>query len=581
VDGNLPARHVARIFRSSPQDPGIPPYISSVIKQRNAISCLMFTLCLLTATGCGGGGASPGPPTTNQTDPPPQLQVGTTVTTYHNNNARTGLNATETKLTPSNVNVVSFGKLAAVPVEGDIYAQPLYVGNVLMSDGKAHNLVVVATEHDQVYAIDANSRTVLWHKNFLDDQGLVTPVPAADLACDDLAPEIGITGTPVIDTNSQAIYLVVRTKETDNGQASYFQRLHSLSLITGQDRIEPQVITTPVDEQGTFGSAQFNPKTNNQRSALLLADGQIYVVWASHCDGFNGAYFGWLISFDQATLRETGGWAPTPTASQGGIWMSGGGPSSDGNGDVYVSVGNGWTDIMNGGTNYGDAVVRLHPAGREISVSDYFVPYDYERLNNSDADLGVGSPLLLPTQTGASHPHLMVVTGKDGTLYVLDRDNLGKWQADNDNQVVENFSVGSFSFCSPAFWNNVVYCTFANSSVEALAYDPSSQTINPTPSSTSGAIVLGFPGASPTVSANGLSNAVLWVIQTDQYGTGGNAILRAFDATNLASELYDSELSPDRDHGGAAVKFAVPTVADGEVFVGAHNELDIFGLLGR
>lgn len=537
---------------------------------------------LLVATGCGG--ANPlTQTTTNQTDPPPppQPQVGTAVTTYHNDNARAGVSATEKTLTPANVNLVSFGKVASVAVEGDIYAQPLYVSNLLMSDGKVHNVVFVATAHDQVYAIDANTRTILWHRDFLDSQGLVTPVPAIDLDCDDLTPEIGIIGTPVIDTSLRTIYFVVRTKETQNGGASYYQRLHSLSLSTGRDTLPPQVISTPPDRQGTFGTARFSPKANNQRSALLLANGQIYIAWASHCDGVGGGYAGWLISFSEATLTETGGWAPTPTAMQGGIWMSGGGPSSDASGDIYLNVGNGWTDVMTGGTNYGDSVVRLHPSDSGISVADYFVPFDYERLNSSDADLGASSPLLLPAQPGATHPNLMVVTGKDGTLYLLDRDNLGKWQANNDNQVVENFWVGSYAFCSLAFWNNTLYCAFANASAEALAYDPASQTINPTPTSTSGAIVIGYPGASPTVSANGLSDAIVWLIQADQYEDGGNAILRAFDATNLANELYDSEMSSDRDHAGPAVKFTVPTVADGQVFVGTHNELDIYGLLGR
>jgi len=553
--------------------------VTSVLATNTVRDYRRFTIAaagiavLLIATGCGGGGNAGVATGGNETAPPPPQQHAM-VTTYRNNNNRTGVNSVETKLTPANVNVVSFGKLAAIPVLGDAYAQPLYMPNVTMSDGQLHNVVIVATEHDQVYAIDATTRQVLWQRSFLDSDGLVTPVPSTDLTCEDITPEVGITGTPVIDPAARTIYLVARTKETQNGQAAYYQRLHVLRLSTGQDRLPPTTVVTPSDPNGGFGSAVFDPLLNNQRSALLLENGKVYVSWASHCD--SGTYSGWLMAFDSNTLQLTGAWAPDPSGLQGGIWMSGSGPAADSTGDLYVAVGNGWSDVMLGGTNYGDALVRLHPGDAAMSVSDYFMPFDYQRFMNLDLDFGSGGPVLLPAQPGAMHSHLLVTSGKDGTVYLLDCDNLGKWHDGDDSQIVQSFQPtgGMGSYGTPAFWNNTVYFSFAGLPVQAYVYDPASQLIQTTPASGSSMNVL-WPGSSPVVSANGSSDAVLWTMEH----TGGPGILHAFDPANLTSELYDSQMSPDRDQVGIGLVFAVPTVADGQVFVGAHNELDIYGLL--
>ena len=470
--------------------------------------------------------------------------------------------------------MVTFGRRAVVPVQGDVYAQPLYAGNVTIN-GSPHNLVIVATQHDQVYGVDADSGQVLWHRDFLNPAGGVTSIPNEDVNCDDIVPEIGITGTPVIDPASQTVYVVVRTKETpQGGAAQYFQRLYALRLPTGQDRVSPTVISTPPDPGGHFGSAKFDPLLNNQRSALLLNQGQVYVAWASQCD--MGRYQGWLMAFDATTLQLTAAWTPSPSGDFGGIWMGGSGPAGDESGDIYLTIGNGGTDVMTGGTNYGDSAVRLRNEGTTIAALDYFTPFDWMHLYSEDYDLGSNSPVLLPNQAGSTHQRLLIAIGKAGTAYLLDRDSLGHWHEGNDNQIVESFSSGGdLSFSTPAFFNNTLFVSLPGAPVRAFAYDPVTQMVDPTPSSTTGAITIGYPGSSPAVSANNGQNGILWVLAGAQDGV----ILRAFDATDLSVELYDSEMSPDRDRAGRAVKFTVPTVADGKVFVGAHNELDIYGLL--
>jgi hypothetical protein len=507
--------------------------------------------------------------------PPPQQHFA--ISSYRTDNARTGVNALETTLTPANVNPVNFGRRAAIAVVGDVYAQPLYISNVTTADGTTRNLVIVATQHDQVYAIDTSTQAVAWQRSFLDSGGLITPVPADDVSCGDIANEIGITGTPVLDPATERLYLVVRTKETSNGQAYYYQRIHALSVVNGRDALPATNITTPLNRGNKFGSARFDPLHNHQRAALLLANGQVYVSWASHCDA--GNYWGWVMAFDEQTLQLTSAWIPSPVGA-GGIWMSASGPAADENGEVYLAVGNGWSDAMTGGSNYGDSVVRLHSQNQNLSVVDYFMPFDYQKLFDEDLDLGSGGPVLLPTQTGAAHPHLLVTSSKDSMVYLLDRDNLGKWHADEDSQILQSFlGSGYGSYATPAVWNNTVYFGFTASSLQAFAYDPVQQQINTTPSSTSGSIILGFPGASPVISASGSDGAILWVLQTDQFNSGGPAILRAFDPANLANEYYDSAMSPDRDSAGAALRFTVPVVADGQVFVAGHNEIDIYGLL--
>ena len=507
--------------------------------------------------------------------PPVQAQQAThtTVATYHNNNARTGLNSTEVSLTPRNVSVTTFGKLGAVTVQGDIYAQPLYVPQVTTSTG-SHNLIIVATEHDQVYAIDANSRQIIWHTDLLGSSGMVTTVDPNDVDCGAISPEIGITGTPVIDTTSSTVYMVARTKDTSSGQPVFYQWLHALDLATGQDKLPPTNITTPPDPGGQFGVAQFSPLLNNQRSALLLANGQVYVAWASHCD--LNVYQGWLMAFDANTLQLTGAWTPEPSGQMGGIWMAAAGPAADSNGNVFLAVGNGWSDAMSGGSNYGDSVVRFQGGSDQLSLADYFIPFDWQMLDDEDHDLGSGGIILMPDQTGSAHPHLAVVAGKSAKIYLLDRDNLGQSQPGDDYQILQSFqSDGQLSLCTAAFWNNNVYFGWMFGPVESFRYNPTTQQIATTPTSTTLPFDLGYPGATVSVSSSGNLSGIVWMLRND----GAYSDLRAYDATNLGKELYSSEDSPGRDQSGPSVTFGVPTVADGFVFVGARGEVDIYGLL--
>ena len=531
-------------------------------------------LLLTTASACGGGGTAPSSASTPSPAPPAQQQqvTHTAVTTYHNSNSRAGLNSTEVRLTPANVGTPAFGKLGAVTVEGAIFGQPLYVPQVATTSG-THNLVIVATEHDQVYGIDADSRQIVWHTDLLGSSGTVTTVDPNDVNCSAIAPEIGITGTPVIDTTSSTVYLVARTKETQSGQPVFYQRLHALDLATGLDKLTPTIIATPPDPSGQFGVAQFSPLLNNQRSALLLANGQVYVAWASHCDLNN--YQGWLMAFDAGTLQLTQGWTSEPSGQAGGIWMAGGGPAADDSGNVYLAVGNGWSDVMSGGANYGDSVVRFQASGGQLSVADYFIPFDWVTLDDEDRDLGSGGPILLPDQKGGSHSHLLVLAGKAAKVYMLDRDNLGQSQPSGDDQIVQSFqSDGKLSLCTPAFWNNHLYFGWLSGPIESFPYNPTTQQISVTPSSTTLPFDVGYPGATVSISSNGNLDGIVWLLRND----GAYADLRAYNATDLRLELYSSEDSPSRDQSGPSVTFGVPTVADGYVFVGARGELDIYGL---
>lgn len=526
-----------------------------------------ITTLLTLTTACGGSGSASAPSNQNL-DPPPAPQ-NANVTTYHNDNYRSGVNSQESRLTPTNVNVVSFGRRAVVPVQGAIFSQPLFLSAITTGDGKSHDLVIVATEHDQVYAIDANTQAIVWHKDFLSTDGTVTTLQVSDLpyGCDSIKPEVGITGTPVIDPTTSTIYLVVRTKETQNGTALFYQRLHALDLLTGNDKLTPTEITSPPDPNGQFGVAKFDPWLNNQRSALLLANGRVYVSWASHCD--TGNYQGWVMSFDASTIQMVSAWTPSPAGTMGGIWMSGSGPASDNSGDVFMAVGNGLSDAMTGGANYGNSVVRLHNANSQLAAVDYFIPFDWQTLFDEDLDLGSGGPAFFDDSEN-THQHLMVVADKDGKIYLLDRDNLGHWHQSDDGEIVQAFqSDGQYSFSTPAVWNNTIYFGFVARSLEAFAFNPQSAQMSSNPTSR-GTMAFNYPGATPSVSSNGTSNGIVWAVSVALY---------AFDATDLSKELYDSEMSPERDRAGPSVTFCVPTVANGQVFVGTQNEMDIYGEL--
>jgi hypothetical protein len=499
--------------------------------------------------------------------------------TYHNDAARTGQNQQETLLAPANVNAAGFGRLFSFPVDGYVYAQPLYVRNVPIG-GQPHNVVLVATEHDSVYAFDADNQVAapLWHTSFIDPATGVTTVPSDDVSCDDLVPEIGITGTPVIDPATGTLYVVAKTKE--NGV--YIHRLHALDITNGSARpgsgtvIQASVPGTgdPNDGSGDvlFG---YDSLRANQRAALLLSNRTVYIAFASHCD--LGPYHGWAMAYDADTLTQVAALNATPDGSQAGIWQSGGGPAADVDGNVYLITGNGTFDADSGGQNFGNSFLML--SGATLTVTDYFTPYNQQALSDADQDVGAGGPVLLPDQpTGPAH--LIVSAGKDGTIYLLDRDNMGHFQPGSDSQIVQSlpFALGTGTgadgyWSVPAYFSNTLYFVGVDDSLKAYALTDGKLGTTPVARS---AELFPFPGAVPVVSANGASDAIVWVIGVD---TGGRAVLRAYLATDVSAELYDSDQNVARDDPGLAVKFTVPTVVDGRVYVGTQDSLTAFGLL--
>jgi len=499
------------------------------------------------------------------------------VYTYHNDNARTGQYLQESVLTPANVKSAEFGKIASFAVDGYIYAQPLYMPNVEIGGG-LRNVVFVATEHDSVYAFDADGASgaaPLWHTSFIDPDTDVTTVSNNDVACNDVVPEIGITSTPVIDPDSSTLFVVAKTKENGN----YFFRVHALDVTTGAEKVGPQVIapTYPGTARPTDhnGQVTFDARVEHQRAALLLDNGTVYVAFASHCD--LGFYHGWLVAYDSGTLDLTGAFNTTPDGLRGGIWQSGGGPAADAGGDVYVVTGNGTFDADAGGRDLGDSILRL--AGGALSLSDYFTPYNQAALAAADWDLGSGPPLLLPDQdTGP--PHLLVTAGKEGTIYLVNRDDMGHFRVEDDSQIVQSLPLAiSALYSAPAYYGNKLY--FAGALDTLKAFDLRAGLFASSTPSAQSPTTYGFPGATPVISANGTdtSSAIVWTVETDRYATNGPAVLHAYAASNVTSELYNSNERPSRDDPGPAVKFTLPTVADGKVFVGTQTQLSVFGVL--
>lgn len=503
------------------------------------------------------------------------------VTTYHNDNSRTGQNVSETVLTPSNVNVNQFGKLFSQAVDGYVYAQPLYLPNVSIA-GAVHNVVYVATEHDSVYAFDADSNTgsnasPLWQVSFINPSQGITTVSSNDVGCSDLVPEIGITSTPVIDSSSNTMYVVTKTKE--NGK--FFQRLHALDITTGAEKFGGPVIlkaAVPGTGDGSVnGIVHYDSLRQHQRAALLLQNGTIYIASASHCD--IGPYHGWILTYNASTLAATAAYNSTANGGLGGFWAAGGGPAADSSSNAYFVTGNGTFDPSTG-RDFGDSIQKFAaPASHRLKVLDFFTPYNQDSLNQSDADLGSGGVTLLPDQTGA-HPHLLVQAGKEGTIYLIDRDKMGHFNPNNNNQIVQSLDeiIGGM-WSTPAWWNNTVYFGGSFDFMRAFSFNPSTELLSTT-SIGSSPTFFNFPGPVPSISANGTSNGIVWAIQTEGYSNGTSEILHAYNATTLSSELYNSTQNSGRDDAGGAVKFAVPTIANGKVYVGAVQHLDVYGLLG-
>jgi hypothetical protein len=449
-----------------------------------------------------------------------------------------------------------------------------------------HNVIYVATEHDSVYALDADSNQVLWQVSFINPSQGVYTVPAGDVSGKDLVPEIGITSTPVIDpsTSSNTIYVVASTKELINGSYQYFQRLHALDLGSGIERSgSPTVISALVAGTGAGHNAQnqipFSPLKENQRPALLLLNNTIYIAWGSHNDGV--PFHGWVAAYDENSLQPVAAFISTPNATEGGIWQGGAGPAADSNGNIYVATSNGPFDAGSGGLDFGDSFLRLNPITGIGTVADYFTPFNQATLGIHNIDLGSGGILVLPDQPGP-YPHLFLGGGKGDTIYLVNRDNMGGYSPTQD-QVVQELvnifppnAVDSGIRGVSAFFNGTIYTGAIADHVKTYALSNGLLSTIPL---TASAHAFYYPGVSPAISANGSSQAITWVLETGGYSNSTPAVLWAFDAANLGFPLYNSKTVPARDAAGAAVKFTVPTVANGKVYVPAEYELDVYGLL--
>ncbi len=557
------------------------------------------------------------------------------VLTYHNDPFLSGQNLMEDTLTPANVNTTDFGQLFSQPVDGYVYAEPLYKANLKIAGG-THNVAFVATEHDSVYAIDADSPTagpnkngIYWQASFLDPAHGITTVPSpSQISNSDIVPEIGITGTPVIDGKTNTLFVVAITLEMRGSTAHYVQKLHALDLTTGAEQANsPYTIgdttfsgpdggytdTTSIvvngrgDGADSGGHVRFNAARENNRSALQLANGVVYVSFAAHSD--YRPYHGWLIGFDETKLQPVMMFNTAPNAGGVGIWQSGGAVSYDSQGNIYFAVGNGFSgaypayDPAHG--DYSESVLKLSTDG-QLTVADYFTPFDWQNLDQHDADLGSGGVMLLPDGVASKdHPHLMVETGKSGKIYLIDRDNLGQYAPGGPDNVVQIVTAGQAGvWGNPAFYqidptDGIIYYHGSGDVLKGYYVsnghieDGSLPGDRPILSSPRGTTLSNFPGTQPVISADGIAdpnnpvNGVVWELQVDNFGGGtpngnkplqGPAYLRAYDATNLNNVLYDSKLIGQRDLTAEPVKFTVPTVTNGHVLVGQARTFVVFGL---
>jgi hypothetical protein len=479
--------------------------------------------------------------------------------TFHNDDVRDGANLAETVLNPSNVNSQQFGKLFSLPVDAQVYAQPLYTPNLTVS-GVRHNVVFVATENDTVYAFDANnlSDSPLWK------QHLATPVPVNDQ--EGIKPLLGITATPVIDTSTGTMYVL--TDGLENGHNVF--RLHALDVSSGNEKFGgPVVVTGTVTGSGwDSNNGQITLETScYQRNGLALdpASNAVYISFG-HCS------HGWVLAYDKATLQQTAIVNVTPDGAGGGLW--GGTPAiDDSTGDIYLITG---VDLGDPAPDYNDSEMRLQASN--LAILDYFKPSNEVYLRDNDADFGSGSPILMPDNP-SQYPHELIGGGKDGRIFVIDRDNMGGYQ--QTDHVIQEVQTGTQqydnNFSTPTLWNNTIYYHCAQDVVKAYSWDPSTGLIS-TSYISKGTVEYGGHGATSSLSANGTSDGLLWEIDATAAGSGP-AVLHAYDPTNLAQQLYSSSQAGGRDTAGTAVKFTVPTVADGQVFVGTATEVDVYGLL--
>ena len=522
--------------------------------------------------GCGGTiGAGTNPAAASSID----------VITYHYDNLRTGQNTSETILTLANVISTRFGKLGEFTVVGKVDAQPLYLSNVFIPGVGTRNALYVATEHGCVYAFDADSISgstskALW----ITSTSMSGEIPSDDRGCGQVTPEIGVTSTPVIDRRRGAIYVVAVSK-TAGG--NYIHRLHALDLTTGAELFGgPKTISASYPGSGagsSGGNVVFNPSEYNERPGLLELNGTIYTTWGSHCD--QGVYTSWVMAFSADTLKQTGVLNLTPNGNDGGIWMSGASPAADAAGNIYFIVGNGTFDTVLNSSGFpsagdcGNCFAKIS-SSVPLALLDYFTPSNTVALSNADADFGSGGPLLLPDLVDGTSAtrHLAVASGKNNAnIYVLDRDNMGKFNsgADNIYQEIAGALASNGEFGKPSYFNNTVYYGAWNDNLKAfpitnarLATAPSSQSSRQFP----------YPGTMPAISANGTANGIVWAVEN-----GVTAVLHAYDATNLGRELYNSGQAANGHDKFAGNKFITPMIANGRVYVGTPTSVAVFGPL--
>jgi hypothetical protein len=560
------------------------------------------------------------------------------VFTHHNDLSRDGVNAQEYALTPGSVNTSSFGKLFSCATatqaqaqawQGAVFTQTLWVPSLAINGG-VHNVIFVATQHDAVFAFDADANPCVtyWQVNLLDPlhggTSDETPVVwnAVGYGYGDIYPEVGVVGTPVIDPSTNTMYLVSTsmvsggpgTPNCPSSPNTIFQRLHALDLITGNEKFNaPVSISATVSGVGDGGTTvTFCPQMENQRSALTLANGVVYIGWSAHEDA--SPWHGWLMGYNAANLRQLSVFNSSPNSQAGGIWAAGGGAAVDSAGNIYVSTGNGNYDAtLNGPDNhdYGDSVVKLTPFmgttanGQNLNLVDWFTPENQASLNGYDIDLGAGEPMILPDQTSGRVPNLLVEIGKEGVIYLINRDDMGQYSTGADN-VLQTF-VGSPSgfYGTPAFWQNSLYfggsldTTGYGDYLKMFSFNPTTGMFATGPASQS-TQYFNFPGVTPSISSQGASDGIVWAIDASSYGFAnpnansgslncaqdpvpsqciGPAVLHAYDATNLSMEYWNSNMMPGRDQAGNAVKFVPPTIANGKVYVSTRTEVDVYGLL--
>ena len=568
-----------------PCDPGtgFPAKIPSISNMRD--SCLPRSTVLLGAVSLLLAAAP---------DIARPAPIPVNVTTYHNDAARTGQYLYETQLTPATVSASTFGKRFASVVDGQVYAQPLYLAGLAMKSQGRHNVVFVVTEHDSVYAFDADTGATLWHTSFLvptTPETSVTTVPYTDLPgqCQQITPELGITATPALDPTAGTLYVVAMTKEatTINPTAApavnYFQRLHALDITTGAERSNSPVDIEAVVTGTGDGGAQdiFVPLDYKERPGLVLSGGLVYTFWSSHCDV--EPYQGWVMSYDATSLVQKSVYNVTANGQEASFWDGGAAPGLDAAGNLYLGAGNGTFDLQNddgtlhpGGVDIGESFLRLSTTGGLLAAADWFTPYNKDYLNDHDLDTGSAGVVLYDV----GNNHLMTSAGKEGRIYVLNRDNLGHYTPGADTGAFQTVPPGAAGitgglFGCPAFFNSAtngptLYFSAIGDSPKAFVLDAAGRLpAGPTSQVTT---TFGYPGAVPSISANAGANGIAWMLQD-------TAVLHAYDADNLATELYNSGENATRDALGSYVKFTTPIITQGRVYVGTNDHLVAYGLL--